>query len=118
MIKCLQEIVDDGDGVFVKRKKAPKTVPPPAALRLFDAESEDEQPIAKKRKKALKTVPPPAALRLFDAKSEDEQPIAKANSNLGLRILDTDSEGEDNAIEAIKIRVCCYRSQLSRHDIY
>ena len=86
MIKCLQEIVDDGDGVFVKRKKALKTVPPPAAL--------------------------------FNTESEDKQLIAKANLTLGLQILDTDSEGEDNVVKAIKIRVCCYRSHLSQHDIY
>ena len=87
MTKCLQALIDNGQGVFVKkRKKAPKAVPAPAAL--FDAESEDEQPVQPTTKKRK-----------------------KANLNPGLRILDTDSEGEDNAIEAIKIRVCCHRSR-------
>ena len=118
-----------------KRKKAPKTAPAPAALFNNDSEDESEQQVAvKKRKKAPKTAPAPAALFNNDSEDESEQQVAVkkrkkapnttpapaapqqadvADLNPGLRILDTDSEGEDDAIEAIRTRVC--HSLYARH---
>ena len=82
----------------------PKTAPAPARAALFNTDSEDEDEVpVKKRKKvgALKQNPPPP------------QQVDAANLNSGLRILDTDSEGEDDAVEAIKTRVC--HSLYARH---
>ena len=92
-----------------KRKKAPKTAPAPASpapASFFtpDSDDESEQQVAvKKRKKAPNTTPAPAAPQQADV----------ADLNPGLRILDTDSEGEDDAIEAIRTRVC--HSLYARH---